>query len=413
MKIYLFMLTFLFVLGPVPNTPLGIYFDTILIISLFVLLFHNKKTYLNYNIITIKKLVFFPLIYIISVGFFASIISDPSISSLNFIQVIMRPIKIIITFFGALYIVLLYREYNSLNYFNLLCKNILLILVINGSLMILQLIFPSVDEFIKTILFNNVSEVHYQSLKRVGGMYLSSGGAIASIYQGMALLFIPYLFKVKEINFFSVILFYIIILISIIITGRSGLIILPISMFCFFYFSNSISKFITITSILIFLFFLNDIVSLIDSYVISMDNDMLSFNFNRFLNLFTEESTVAYLIRKFTIPQDVFILLFGSLNFNNYEFTDVSDMGWNISLYKYGLFGYLFYYSIIIGIFIKAFNGKYIEKSKVFLFRIFIITYLIFEFKEEVIYARNGLSIFFLLTIIFLLLEKKSLIKTR
>lgn len=386
---------------------MGVYFDTILLISLYLIFFLNKTNKrTNVEINFIKRIIFIPLFYIIFIGFPITFISDLPLVSFDFIKVIMRSIKIVITFFGALALVNLYRENYPLNYFNKICKNILFILFINGVIMILQLI-PSVDNFIKLLLYNNVSDIHFQSLLRVGGLYLS-GGAIASVFQGFALLLIPYLFKLKEINFFQVVTCYLIIIISILITGRTGLIILPISLLCFYDYSNITSKPILITLVFIFVIFSSSIVALLKMYINNIDNQMLNFNFNRFLRLFSsEDTTTKTLLDTFTIPQDIRVLLFGNLNFNNYDFTDVSDMGWNISLYKYGLFGILFYYSIVFAILKKSFRTKYIDKSKVLMFRIFLLTYLLVEFKEEVIYARNGLSMLFLLTIIFLMQEKK------
>ena len=386
---------------------MGVYFDTILLTSLFLIFFLNKKSKkTNTDINFIKRLVFVPLFYILFIGFPITFISDLTSTSLDFIRAIMRSIKIIITFFGALALVNLYRVNYPLNYFNKICKNILFVLLINGVIMILQLIIPSVDDFIKILLYNNVSDIHFQSLFRVGGLYLS-GGAMASVFQGFALLLIPYLFKLKEINFFQVTIYYLIIIISIFITGRTGLVIIPISLICFSYYPSITSKPIIFTLFFILVFFSSTLLDTLETYTQSLDNRMLTFNFNRFLRLFSsEDRTTTYLLKTFTIPQDI-SLLFGNLNFNNYVFRDVSDMGWNISLYKYGFFGILFYYSIVFFIFIKSFSRKHIDKSKAFLFRIFILTYLLIEFKEEVIYARNGLSILFLLTIIFLMQEKK------
>ena len=406
MKKLIFFLTFFFVIGPVPNTSMGVYLDTILLTSLFLIFFLNKKSKkTNTDINFIKRLVFVPLYYILFIGFPITFISDLTSTSLDFIRAIMRSIKIIITFFGALALVNIYIVNYPLNYFNKICKNILFVLLINGVIMISQLI-PSVNNFITTLLYNNVSDIHFQSLFRVGGLYLS-GGAMASVFQGFALLLIPYLFKLKEINFFQVIIYYIIIIISIFITGRTGLVIIPISLLCFLYYSSITSKSIIFTLVFILVYVSSILLDTLETYTQSLDNQMLNFNFNRFSRLFSsEDRTTTYLLKTFTIPQDI-SLLFGNLNFNNYEFRDVSDMGWNISLYKYGIFGILFYYSIVFFIFIKSFSRKHIDKSKAFLFRIFILTYLLIEFKEEVIYARNGLSILFLLTIIFLMQEKK------
>ena len=98
---------------------MGVYLDSILIVSLVLILISEKKIKKTYtNIDFIKRLVFTPLIYILFIGVPITLISDPTLASLDFIKVIFRGIKIIITFFGALALVNIYIENYPLNYFN-------------------------------------------------------------------------------------------------------------------------------------------------------------------------------------------------------------------------------------------------------------------------------------------------------
>ena len=88
MKKFIFLLTFLFVIGPVPNTILGVYFDTILLTSI-LLLFLNKKNYeTNTEISSIRKLIFVPLVYFLFIGLPVTLISDLTLASLDFMKVI-------------------------------------------------------------------------------------------------------------------------------------------------------------------------------------------------------------------------------------------------------------------------------------------------------------------------------------
>ena len=100
------------------------------------------------------------------------------------------------------------------------------------------------------------------------------------------------------------------------------------------------------------------------------------------------------ILNKLSIPNNVFILLFGVLNFDNAIYSNVSDMGFNIKLWTYGIVGWIFYYLSYFKMMFYVFRFKFgAFKDERILVIIFLLTYLFFEFKENMIYARNGMSI--------------------
>ena len=158
---------------------------------------------------------------------------------------------------------------------------------------------------------------------------------------------------------------------------------------------------------------------MIESLVFKEDNELLSFNFERLLRFSVSSgnsdiySTVDVIFNKFSFSNDVKTIFFGDLNFSNYGSLIVSDMGWNLILYKFGLLGILFYYTPFFTILSLSFKKKNIDKSKSFFTKTLILSFLLFEFKEQIIYARNGYSILLLITVSYLLIEYKenSLVK--
>lgn len=370
---------------------------------------NDKKYFINNNLELIHKVIYLPLIYVLLISIpISTIYNDLSFESFFSIS---RCLKIIITFYGSIAIVTLYKEKFSENFFDIMCKHLLYIILINALIMFLQLFIPEFREFTSSYLFNNVSDIHFQTLKRVGGLYLS-GGALASVFQGLGLILIPYLSKSNRINLFETILYFIIILFSIVITGRSGLFLLPISIILFLKNSAFGVKITVLSSLSIIIFYVDEFFYFIESIAFDTENELLRWNLYRFLRFSNENSDLAdtfnTISNKFSFPDDLKILFFGNLGFSNLkENIMVSDMGWNLVLYKYGLLGIIFYYIPFFTVLFISFKKKNIDKLKSLFIKLLIFSFLLFEFKEQIIYARNGYSILLLIIISYLLTDHK------
>ena len=418
MKNIIWIFLFLFILGPVPNTPLGIFFDIILLTSVGLILLNRDTGYIaqHYYVKKISYVTFLPFFYIIIIGFPLALVTKSGDSS--FLIALVRPIKILITFFGALALVKFFRKYYPDNFFELIVNGILHILLFNSIIMILQLFLPEFRDFISLILFDNVSDIHYQSLMRMGGFYLS-GGALASVFQAISLLLLPYLFKKKQINIYQLVIYFPIIIFSIIITGRSGLFIIPFSFLIFFKFSKSSFRLLLIALVFLPFIFYSNILSSIENLISTTNNIFYEFNLNRLLDLSDEiglssNSTIKYLFSSFTLPENLVQLMLGDLSFSNYIFTDVSDMGYNLSIYKYGIFGSFFYYSPYLLIIYFLYKSEIENKENHYFTKILVLVYVFYEFKEEFLYARNGLSIIFLIVIaLFINVNHKNIIQNK
>ncbi len=194
--------------------------------------------------------------------------------------------------------------------------------------------------------------------------------------------------------------------ISIVITGRSGLLLIPFSAIVIIKSLPLPKRFLISVGILIFVLLSPVIIRFVYVYVLATNNAMLIFNYERFLRLtpggasggdVESDQTVSTILGRFSFPPTWRGLLLGDLNFSNYTTTDVSDMGFNIILYKYGLVGLVIYYWPAFYMLRKTMKLKISSKAITFFMKITFIAYIFLEFKEEVIYARNGYSIVLLL----------------
>lgn len=402
-------------LGPVPNTSLGIFLDSIQLTSILlcVIFISFRLSWINNKyIVQIKRSFFLFLLYIILVSFPLFLLSLKPLNQSTFLHLISS-LRILITFFGVLALISLYKKEYGEFLFTPIVKNILIILFINAVIMIAQMFIPSVNIFLGNILYSNVDAIHFQDVQRMSGLFLS-GGAIPSMYQGFGLLLLPYLFSVKNINFIKLVIGYLVLGISIIITGRSGLLFLPLS-FILLLFSTQAKDIIKITLVsivmIIIVFFS---FSYFSNIAKSSNNADLVFNYNRLMNLFpnfnngnSDDGTIGIILSKFTIPQNIVTFLLGDISFTNYTFFKVSDMGFDVSWYTYGVIGSVFFYLPIIIIIVQSFRFNLSKKPIKYLIRLFPLVYFCLEFKETFTYGRTGLSILLLIYFAGCILNKK------
>jgi hypothetical protein len=416
-NITLKILLFLLILGPVPNTNLGVLFDSIQLTSLviiFYFLFFKKTLVKTVNIEFTLKYIIRLSIYILVIVLPLTVFINTEGYQPEMLNSIIRPIRILINFLGIWGLLTLYKNYYVNNYFNKICKDIVYIIALNAVVMFLQLYSGVFNSFSTSILYSNIDAIHFQVENRVGGFYLS-GGSIPSMYQAIPLLIIPYLVKSKELAKSKAIIIYVLLIISIIITGRSGLILLPFSIYIMFTSAKNIQKTVILILVSCFIILFSTIILYFKEIVDASNNEMLIFNYNRFLRLSLisnetgTDQTINIILNKFSIPSDTLGILFGNLNFSNYIIKNVSDMGYNISLYKYGIFGILIYYYPIIYMLKITSKNKIQINNPSFFVKIILITYLLLEFKEEVIYARNGFSIVLIIFLGLQLWEKDKL----
>lgn len=400
MKILLFFCTLLYVLGPILKTPLGIYADPILFVSTFLCLLglvtkfsKDEKPRLFVGLFESSFFLFqfyllFPLYWCY---FFPEYGTDCA-------SEMIKPIRILLTLYGGLVLVLFYRKVYGEFFYYYILKHIVFILFVNSVVMIFQTLNPGFRDYIENSMFRIDDGINRYGLKlRSSGLYLS-GGALPSAFQAMVTIFIPLLVKKNIVNIYVGLFIAFVLFTTSILTGRTGLFALfPYFIISFYLFSKvQLAKMLFV--------FVGLFVTII--FVVSLslfeESSAFMFVFDRFSMLegyvnnkaVDSDPTFDALLGKWSIPNNIVLLLFGTLGFSNIVYTHVSDMGFNISLWKYGLIGSFIFYSP----FFKLFCA--VKKTKEMLYYderlttiIFVLTYLMFEFKENMMYARNGLSI--------------------
>ena len=223
--LYAFM-CFLYIIGPVLNTPLNLYGDPILFLSaifscyLFVGKFDttlNPRIFLGlfeYPFIGFQFYLILPLL-----GAFLFPVYGGLVSLADFI----RPLRIILTMYAGLVLVLIAYRLYYMAFFIKLMKIIIYVMIINAVIICCQTMFESVRDIINSFLFRIDDGVDRYGIElRSSGLYLS-GGALPSIFQTIVTIFIPYLIAKKEFNYWLGLLFALFLFITSIFTGRSGI----------------------------------------------------------------------------------------------------------------------------------------------------------------------------------------------
>lgn len=417
MKLWIFLLTFFYVLGFVPKTILGLYLDTILLVSFGLTIYglYYKKIYLNQNIKQIRNLLIAFAVYVFVVSLPLSAGNE---NSDELLRQFIRPIKTLFVFYGAIVLVDLYRKKFGSRFKKMIFVNISLVLIFNALLILLESFSYSIKQILNELFYRGISEIHWQTEMRAGGLMLS-GGSMASALLGFGMLSTSFLYFNKRIGFTIFAISTLIYFIAISLTGRTGLVFfLVLPLFINYNNIKSIFGVILIFSLVVLLWITiqellkNDEIFLNDNVMFNVHR--LTASINRYLGLdydtsFIDDGVENVLVSKFSLPQDPLSLFFGDIGFSNYIFTKVSDMGFNIAIYKYGLVGSTLYY---LPIFYMIYCCYKLDKTNRIFF-IFMFMFLVIEFKEFVLYSRNLSSIMFLVFFVSQRLDfSKDLINT-
>ena len=243
-----------------------------------------------------------------------------------------------------------------------------------------------------------------QIANRAGGLLLS-GGAIASGFSGIGILFGFYLLLSPNKKFLGLTVLSIAInLIGAILSGRTGIVIALISVLYFFLQTRNKIRFLLYLGV--FVFILSFAIMQLYSSILIQDNQNLYISLSRFavfLNgyfgtdletSFTiDERIEDFLLGSLKIPNEPLQSLFGLISFSNWNYNSkISDMGFQITLFRYGFVGIFIFYMIYLISFFKIILKKHVNY---FVVVIFLILFLL-ETKEATMYARGLIVIMFL-----------------
>jgi hypothetical protein len=393
--IFFILLYFLFIFGPVLNS-LGVWADLILFLSIVIIILNFKKIH------QLKGANFF---YIFILLYFVVSIRSlfyDKINPLQWLAFVFRPIRILLTLFAGFIIVLITEKKMKEDLLQNILKFIYLSIFLHGFIMILQFFNPDFKSFVYQYTTTGEFRSTFEFDFRMGGLSGSSGGAVLSVVQSIGILILPFLLRMTNSIFkkFVYIIYVVPIIFSIIISGRSGIyaimIFLPISLVINYDILKTIR--VTIISITIFLF----IFLITYNNLNYFENSGFYYAFNRTFESFItykeeqqikEETTMALLDH--IIFPDLFTLLWGSNDavFNTQFDRNVdSDIGYIKSLFGFGFFGFLAYYSPVFYFLKYTYRNIDISLSFKLLFLLIVIM-IFFELKESFLYVRMFWSI--------------------
>jgi hypothetical protein len=369
-----------------------------------------KRTDINQRLF----LVFTPLfILYLYLAITASI--SLNIEVLYIASLLLKPIRIAIVFVGAWALVTILVKKNP--HINIL-KLVFYSISCHGLIMILQLLNPDFKDLIYSYL--NVGDYRstFEYQFRMGGLSGGTGGAVLSVVQSVGVVLVPFVLKSTYNSVKSKFIIYvlaIICFISVLISGRSGLlaiiIFLPVSVILC---SNNL--FVTFRRIaLLTCIFLISVMSLLDFVArASPDNassiegyGYMAMSFSRSLDSLSsmiesgniQDNTISTLWTHILFPQSLKTLIFGdpSVLFNAQFDRDLkSDIGYIRNLWGMGIIGSLLFWLPLFCIQAKLLISHRNRDVKNAAFLVGLIM-IFFQLKEHFYYVRMLFPIYGLL----------------
>jgi hypothetical protein len=402
----LFLISFLYLLGPVFNAIHPI-FDVIFLVSGLLTV---------YYVLVVRRfppgyMKWFLILFVVYGYMLISISFYPRVSISDYIQVGLRPIRIYITVLGGW--ILAYLYYIRGHTFRLVITHMYFAIGLHSIIMIAQFQYPAFKDFVYSyttnIAVSGIDNYYYEYHYRMGGLAGGFGSATLSVSQSVGLLLAPFVLRENTGNHKLVIyLFAVLIAASVLLSGRSGvlssLLFFPLSMYII---GNRNFVGASIRVIFSILVLGAGIILLINFISVLPAQSELYASISRSIDTFISfqdtgnfsDNTVNTLFTHILFPSDMVVLLLGDgehLVNTQFERTLQSDIGYIRNIWSFGfivsvlLWGPTLYFLYVA---IKKFYNH--TSAKV----LFIVTLVIlfFHAKEAFLYSRILLSYFSLL----------------
>jgi hypothetical protein len=387
----LFFLTFLLVIG-FKFAFLGFFGDltlltALLIISLFLpLQIINEKMKIRWQVVLIVSLSL--------IGFIFSLFTIVINAFLSNELIFLGLKSFIFPLAGYSLILAYYRRFKNLGA-KYLTSHLFLVIGIHSLIMLAMFLSDPFRDFIYGISAVSEKTEHIGNFRIAG--FSGGGGALLSIFQAQGLILSIILFQEKYLSKTLIILIDILILVSIFLSGRTGLFIImmlaPIIMSILFSLRGILNFLLSpnllITILVIFLATGVIIISISENKL----NLFIESNVTRMFSTFssqTDRNTFAILFSSIYVPEMSLInWIFGTSTTGRIPgFYYATDIGYLRLLYSSGIIGSILLYSIplfmLIYSFIKRNYNSYFKISFIFSL-IFFITH----FKEFLLFARH------------------------
>lgn len=386
---------FIFIFGPLLNS-IGSWADVIFIFSIFIFCINIDK---------LKQFKEYPYRYFYLLIFLFTVLSlrtlvYPSLTLEMFLLNFIKPFRVLFTLYAGYFIASYF--YKKKFKFSDLLYIIYISIILNSIIILFQFINIDFRDFIYSYTTTGEFRSTFEYDFRMGGLTGGSGGAILSTVQSLGIIITPFLLVLTRglISRFLILIGTALILVSIILTGRSGiyciLLFLPFSLYYIYGLSKSLAilTYLAFASIFLFLF--------VSQIVLSSEDSDFYFSFYRTFDSFIslsesgkyENETVEVLKGHILFP-DFLTLIFGSneamLNYGVERKID-SDIGYVRNIYSYGLFGIIIFLIPFVRLTYYVRSKMKISMSYKLLF-ILLVIMAFFHLKESYMYVRMFWSI--------------------
>jgi len=411
-KVSIFFILYFFLLTPILKlNVINVHTGYVVLLCLFLF----KKSFFNEIINNKPFLLTCFLFYLFWVNYLINSILYFNNWGFDFIFFKVTSSFLICVVFG--YFLRIYIEKGKaedINSFDFIFNLTFLIVLFNSMIVLMEVIFPEFKSIVESILVPNDGGINYDAKTGRGTIrfrgFANTGGAILSIFHSIiGLLFFWFAaihFKLTHIRF---ILIFIIICLSLLFIGRTGILNLIIFLPVIYILKSTISlqpkMIFFILFVLLIVFYLP---ILLEAY---MTPFMYEYSFSFFLKGLEglkQEGTVDKITAFYHYPFDPFKLFFG---IGYYQGSFIHswgvDAGYMKSFTSMGLLGSLIFYLIplylIIMIFIRNNISMHIKAAYLILYFIILFN----EIKEPTL-AQGPAGRFFLCLLGFGLAEKRT-----
>lgn len=409
--------------GPVLDTPLGPLLDLSFITC--ALIVGHKLLFLNRAGPMLQDRLIWQLLFFILAIFLATLLNlvlldMEHISSAT--RGLMRPLRVSIMLLAVAIFAKNMIEQTPLDKLWQPFALLYAAIVIHSILMVSQFIFPILRDVVYEFTYAKYVLQNYQGTRMAG--LTGGGGAQLSIIQSMGLLLAVFLFfEAKGFRGRAIVIVSaVVIVVSILLTGRSGLV--TLLLFCppmIFYFLNQRNyrkrfyasfAVIAIASVLVVI----GAQTMLDSVD---DNPYMTWIFNRTFETFinyqesgkVNDETINALLEMIILPESAAHLLIGRITYldTNTQYGINTDIGYLQVLWGYGFLGsalhYLFYLLAIASV-IKL---RYVSGAFKSVPLAMLLLVLFFHLKETMVFSKYSFQISMMTVFFVYYINKKKI----
>ena len=408
----LFTFIFLLIFGPVVRSPLGSFGDLSILTALTFLIW---SLWVGCHVTKNIKLLCWIAFILTALAFLNSVLISENIE-LKHLQVIIRPLKGLLIFLGVYFAIIrllepYIEEMGPRKAYESLLTAVYVAVIVHGFIIICQFIFPAFRDLTYAILIDS-NVLDFNKQLRMPGL-AGAGGAQVSAVQGLGFFVGVHLALIKK-RYLPFIFGNLIIVVSLVLTGRTGFVLVGISFLYWVTFvvfkKRSLSSTIKVRSLLvriligvILLLFISKGVSFFTSY--SYDDPMLKVaierTFETYLN-YSEtgelsDTTLTALSEMYEFPEKPSTLIFGDVvKYDNAASDYNSDIGYVRLVWGYGLIGLaghiLFY--LLMGYLILSSSVRRIMGAENIALGLWVLgSVFVLNYKEPFFFSRMSYQI--------------------